>query len=71
MLDAMKCRMEQKIEGNCYGRRRTLEIQMKITFSMSADVGLGSRGKMKVRKERDNSGLKSHENSIFKNIISS
>lgn len=32
--------MEQKIEGNCYGRR-TLElneIQMKITFSMSADI---------------------------------
>ena len=25
MLDAMKCRMEQKIEGNCYGRKRTLE----------------------------------------------
>jgi hypothetical protein len=48
MLDAMKCRMEQKIEGNCYGRRITLEekeIQMKITFSMSADIELGSRGK--------------------------
>lgn len=58
MLDAMKCRMEQKIEGNCYGRRtlEEKEIQMKVTFSMSADSELGSRG-TKVRWEEKKSRL--------------
>lgn len=51
MLDAMKCRMKQKTEGNCYRtrtrgdeRNRERKIQMKITFSMSAEMHGGWKG---------------------------
>jgi hypothetical protein len=47
------------------------EIQMKITFSMSADIEqwdfemrFGGERKFKNRREEKSSRLKSHENSI-------
>lgn len=34
MLDAMKCRMEQKIEGNCYGTRTEEEKEKKFKWKL-------------------------------------
>lgn len=37
MLDAMKCRMEQNIEGNCYCSEENCKNSNENYFSMSAD----------------------------------
>lgn len=68
MLDAMKCRMEKKIEGNCYsirtrggdGRKREKNSNENYFFHANGDAWVVRKTGRKENKSR----LKTHENSI-------